>query len=115
MPLIPLDVKRSPDFHTWNSSDQLEAHPESHFIAISYVGSPLFSMFVFPKKAFPDGPLGACPRIRRGRAHGACEASSRREEEAMSMHIVDDEQRRDPPQSPCALRVPAPPNSRTGS
>ena len=25
--------------------------------------------------------LGACPRIRRGRAHGACEASSRREEE----------------------------------
>ena len=25
----------------------------------------------------------------------------------MSMHIVDDEQRRDRPQSPCALRVPA--------
>jgi hypothetical protein len=41
------------------------------------------------------------------RAHGACEASSRREEEAMSMHIVDDEQRRDRPQHPCALRVAA--------
>jgi len=27
--------------------------------------------------------LGACPRIRRGRAHGACMASARREEEAM--------------------------------
>ncbi len=39
--------------------------------------------------------LGACPRIRRGRAHGACTASARREEEAMSMHIVDDEQRSD--------------------
>jgi hypothetical protein len=38
---------------------------------------------------------GACPSNRRGRAHGACTASSRREEEAMSMHIVDDEQRRD--------------------
>ncbi len=50
--------------------------------------------------------LGACPRIRRGRAHGACEARSRREEEAMSMHIVDDEQRRDRPQHPCALPVP---------
>ena len=25
----------------------------------------------------------------------------------MSVHIVDDEQRRDRPQSPCALRVPA--------
>ena len=25
----------------------------------------------------------------------------------MSMHIVDDEQRRDRPQPPCALRVPA--------
>jgi hypothetical protein len=41
--------------------------------------------------------LGACPRISRGRAHGDCEASSRREEEAMSLHIVDDEQRRDRP------------------
>ena len=50
---------------------------------------------------------GACPRIRRGRAHGAREASSRREEEAMSMHIVNDEQRRDRPQHPCALWVPA--------
>ena len=39
--------------------------------------------------------LGACPRIQRGRAHGACTASARREEEAMSMHIVDDEQRSD--------------------
>ncbi len=38
---------------------------------------------------------GACPRIRRGRAHGACTASARREEEAMSMYIVDDEQRSD--------------------
>ena len=38
--------------------------------------------------------------------HGACEASSRRKEEAMLVHIVDDEQRRDRPQSPCALRVP---------
>ena len=38
---------------------------------------------------------GACPIIRRHCAHGACEASSRREEEAMSRHIVDDEQRRD--------------------
>ena len=51
--------------------------------------------------------LGACPRIRMCRAHGACEASSRREEEAMSMYIVDDEQRRDHPQHPCALRVAA--------
>src|SRR3990170_4187572 len=56
---------------------------------------------------FYHGLLGARPRIRRGRAHGACEASSRREEEAMSVHIVDDEQRRDRPQYPCALRVPA--------
>jgi len=39
--------------------------------------------------------LGARPRIRRGRAHGARVASSRREEEAMSVYIVDDEQRRD--------------------
>src|SRR6266545_8020346 len=41
-----------------------------------------------------------------GRAHGACEARSRREEEAMR-HIGDDEQRRARPQPPCALRVPA--------
>jgi hypothetical protein len=27
--------------------------------------------------------LGACPRIRRGRAHGACMVSARREEEVM--------------------------------
>ena len=39
--------------------------------------------------------VGACPRIRRGRAHGACMVSARREEEAMSIHIVDDEQRSD--------------------
>ena len=51
-------------------------------------------------------PLGACPSIRRSRAHGACTASSRREEEAMRA-IVDDEQRRDRRQPPCALRVPA--------
>ena len=38
-----------------------------------------------------------------GIAHGACEARSRREEEAMSVQIVVDEQRRDRPQSPCAL------------
>ena len=38
---------------------------------------------------------GACPRIRRGRAHGACAASARRKEEAMSVHIVEDEQRSD--------------------
>ena len=37
----------------------------------------------------------------------AAQPSSRREEEAMSVHIVDDEQRRDRPQHPCALRVPA--------
>ena len=30
--------------------------------------------------------LEACPRIRRGRARGACEASSRREEDAMWAH-----------------------------
>ncbi len=30
--------------------------------------------------------LGACPSIRRGRAHGACTASARREEEAMRGH-----------------------------
>jgi hypothetical protein len=30
--------------------------------------------------------LGACPRIRRSRAHGACTASARREEEAMQGH-----------------------------
>ncbi len=30
--------------------------------------------------------LGACPRIRRGRAHGACTVSARREEEAMRGH-----------------------------
>jgi hypothetical protein len=35
-------------------------------------------------------PRGACPRIRRGRAYGACRASARREEEAMSVHIVDE-------------------------
>src|SRR5512136_1853805 len=39
--------------------------------------------------------LGAYPSNRRGRAHGACTASARREEAAMSMYIVDDEQRRD--------------------
>ena len=39
--------------------------------------------------------LGARPETRRGRAHGACAASARREEEAMSVHIVDDEQRSD--------------------
>ena len=55
---------------------------------------------------FHHGP-GVSPRISTGRAHGACEANSRREEEAMSLHIVDDEQRRDCPQPPCALRVPA--------
>ena len=44
---------------------------------------------------YSTSDLGACPRIRRGRAHGACTASARREEEAMSMHIVDDEQRSD--------------------
>jgi hypothetical protein len=38
---------------------------------------------------------GACPSNRRVRAHGACTASARREEEAISLHIVDDEQRRD--------------------
>ena len=53
----------------------------------------IFSCFVFH---FSSTSLaGACPRIRRGRAHGACTASARREEEAMSMHIVDDEQRSD--------------------
>jgi hypothetical protein len=55
----------------------------------------------------PSRRLGARPRIRRGRAHGAYEASSRREEAAMSVHIVDDEHRGDRPQSPCARRVPA--------
>ncbi|HYK91288.1 MAG TPA: hypothetical protein VE398_21130, partial [Acidobacteriota bacterium] len=45
-------------------------------------------------RTIPPGlRLGACPRIRRGRAHGACTASARREEEAMSVYIVDDEQR----------------------
>ena len=44
--------------------------------------------------------LGACPRIRRGRAHGAWTASARREEEAMSMYIVDDKQRSDRRQTP---------------
>ncbi len=33
-----------------------------------------------------DEMLGACPSIRRGRAHGACTASARREEEAMRGH-----------------------------
>jgi hypothetical protein len=33
-----------------------------------------------------DKFLGACPRIRVCRAHGACEPSSRREEEAMRGH-----------------------------
>jgi hypothetical protein len=37
--------------------------------------------------------LRVCPINRRGRAHGAYMASARREEEAMSLHIVDDEQR----------------------
>ena len=41
----------------------------------------------------PAMKLGARPRIRRGRAHGACAASARREEEAMSVHIINDEQR----------------------
>jgi hypothetical protein len=49
-----------------------------------------------------------CPRIRRRRAHGACEASSRREEEAMSRHIVDDEQRRNRPQPPCGWAASGP-------
>ncbi len=44
--------------------------------------------------------LGARPRINWGRAHGACGASSRREDEAMSVHIVDDEQRGDRPAIP---------------
>ena len=43
----------------------------------------------------PAMMLGARPRIRRGRAHGACPASARREEEAMPLRIVDDEQRSD--------------------
>jgi len=50
--------------------------------------------------------LGAGPSHSMGRAHGACEVRSRREEEAMR-DIADDEQRRARPQSPCALRVPA--------
>src|SRR5580765_1160756 len=50
--------------------------------------------------------LGACPSQSMGRAHGACEARSRREEESMR-HIGDDEQRRDRQQPPCALRAPA--------
>jgi len=29
MPLIARDVKRSPDFHTWNLSDQLEVYPSA--------------------------------------------------------------------------------------
>ncbi len=44
-----------------------------------------------PNGSFGREILGARPRIRRGRAHGACGASSTREEEAMSVHIVDDE------------------------
>ena len=52
-------------------------------------------------------PLAARGESTIGCAHGSCEARSRREEEAMSMYIVDDQQRRDRPQSPCALRVPA--------
>ncbi len=43
---------------------------------------------------------GACPRIRRRRAHGACGARSRREDEAMSVVIVDDEHRIDRPAIP---------------
>jgi hypothetical protein len=35
-----------------------------------------------------------------GRAHGACMGSAKREEEAMSRHIVDDEQRSDRRASP---------------
>ena len=60
---------------------------------------------IVPTRDWSSAGLGACPSNRRVRAHGACEASSRREEEAMSMHIFDDEQRRDRPQSPCAQRV----------
>jgi hypothetical protein len=53
------------------------------------------------------GPiLAARGKSTIGRAHRACEASSRREEEAMR-DIVDDEQRRDCPQPLCAQRVPA--------
>jgi hypothetical protein len=57
----------------------------------------------------PAEPGDLSLEVRRRRAHGACEASpSREEEEAMLKRIVDDEQRRDRPQPPCAFRVPAP-------
>jgi hypothetical protein len=52
--------------------------------------------------------LGVGSSIARYCAHGACEVNSRFQWLGMSMHIVDDEQRRDRPQHPCALRVPAP-------
>ena len=56
----------------------------------------IFGPFRGLKSSFAtDTRLGVCPRNRRGRAHGACTASARREEEAISMHIVDDEQRSD--------------------
>ena len=54
-----------------------------------------------------QGVLGARPSHSMGRAHGACEVRSRREEEGDAGGIVDDEQRRARPQPPCALRVPA--------
>src|SRR5205807_1905029 len=50
---------------------------------------------------------GARPRISISCAPGACEARSRREEETMPVRIGDDEQRRDRPQPPGALWVPA--------
>jgi hypothetical protein len=34
--------------------------------------------------------LGVCPSNRRRRAHGAYTGAARREEEAMSMHIVEE-------------------------
>ncbi len=52
---------------------------------------------------------------------GLAGRDSRREEEAMSLHIVDDEQRGDRPAIPMrpsgsgGARNAAPPNSRTGS
>ena len=58
--------------------------------------------------------LGASPGISRGRAHGACAASARREEEAMSMRIVDDEQRAigaQPPRGWAASRTQFPSGS----
>src|SRR5208337_3824918 len=47
-----------------------------------------------PRRNFPDGSLGACPRIRRGRVSSAAGQMQGGATQAMSMYIVEERQRR---------------------